>query len=221
MKLLTIIIPAYNETRTISKLLTKIFNLNIKKQVIVIDDNSSDDTKDKILKFKKKIDKIIFHKKNLGKGSAIKSAQKFVKGDYVIIQDADLEYNPKDILIMLKKIESNNKIDVLYGSRVLKKKRYQSKDFLSLDRVFFNHALTIFSNLINFQNLSDAHTCYKLVRTKIFKKIKLEEKKFSFCPELTTKLSNMGYKIIEVPISYKGRSFEEGKKLDILMELMQ
>ena len=102
MKLLTIIIPAYNETRTISKLLTKIFNLNIKKQVIVIDDNSSDDTKDKILKFKKKIDKIIFHKKNLGKGSAIKSAQKFVKGDYVIIQDADLEYNPKDILIMLK-----------------------------------------------------------------------------------------------------------------------
>ena len=213
MKLLTIIIPAYNETRTISKLLTKIFNLNIKKQVIVIDDNSSDDTKDKILKFKKKIDKIIFHKKNLGKGSAIKSAQKFVKGDYVIIQDADLEYNPKDILIMLKKIESNNKIDVLYGSRVLKKKRYQSKDFLSLDRVFFNHALTIFSNLINFQNLSDAHTCYKLVRTKIFKKIKLEEKKFSFCPELTTKLSNMGYKIIEVPISYKGRSFEEGKKI--------
>tara|TARA_A100001037_G_scaffold302879_1_gene335570 strand:- start:953 stop:1654 length:702 start_codon:yes stop_codon:yes gene_type:complete len=213
MKLLTIIIPAYNETRTISKLLTKIFNLNIKKQVIVIDDNSSDDTKDKILKFKKKIDKIIFHKKNLGKGSAIKSAQKFVKGDYVIIQDADLEYNPKDILIMLKKIETNNKIDVLYGSRVLKKKRYQSKDFLSLDRVFFNHVLTIFSNLINFQNLSDAHTCYKLVRTKIFKKIKLEEKKFSFCPELTTKLSNMGYKIIEVPISYKGRSFEEGKKI--------
>ena len=213
MKLLTIIIPAYNETRTISKLLTKIFNLNIKKQVIVIDDNSSDDTKDKILKFKKKIDKIIFHKKNLGKGSAIKSAQKFVKGDYVIIQDADLEYNPKDILIMLKKIESNNKIDVLYGSRVLKKKRYQSKDFLSIDRVFFNHALTIFSNLINFQNLSDAHTCYKLVRSKIFKKIKLEEKKFSFCPELTTKLSNMGYKIIEVPISYKGRSFEEGKKI--------
>ena len=213
MKLLTIIIPAYNETRTISKLLTKIFNLNIKKQVIVIDDNSSDDTKDKILKFKKKIDKIISHKKNLGKGSAIKSAQKFVKGDYVIIQDADLEYNPKDILIMLKKIESNNKIDVLYGSRVLKKKRYQSKDFLSIDRVFFNHALTIFSNLINFQNLSDAHTCYKLVRSKIFKKIKLEEKKFSFCPELTTKLSNMGYKIIEVPISYKGRSFEEGKKI--------
>ena len=213
MKLLTIIIPAYNETRTISKLLTKIFNLNIKKQVIVIDDNSSDDTKDKILKFKKKIDKIIFHKKNLGKGSAIKSAQKFVKGDYVIIQDADLEYNPKDILIMLKKIETNNKIDVLYGSRVLKKKRYQSKDFLSLDRVLFNHVLTIFSNLINFQNLSDAHTCYKLVRTKIFKKIKLEEKKFSFCPELTTKLSNMGYKIIEVPISYKGRSFEEGKKI--------
>ena len=213
MKLLTIIIPAYNETRTISKLLTKIFNLNIKKQDIVIDDNSSDDNKDKILKFKKKIDKIIFNKKNLEKYYSIKSAQKFVKGDYVIIQDADLEYNPKDILIMLKKIESNNKIDVLYGSRVLKKKRYQSKDFLSLDRVFFNHALTIFSNLINFQNLSDAHTCYKLVRTKIFKKIKLEEKKFSFCPELTTKLSNMGYKIIEVPISYKGRSFEEGKKI--------
>ena len=213
MKLLTIIIPAYNETRTISKLLTKIFNLNIKKQVIVIDDNSSDDTKDKILKFKKKIDKIIFHKKNLGKGAAIKSAQKFIKGEYVIIQDADLEYNPKDILVMLKKIIKDKKIDVLYGSRVLQKKRYQSKDFLSLDRVFFNHVLTIFSNLINFQNLTDAHTCYKLVRSKIFKKINLQEKKFSFCPELTTKLSNMGYYINEIPISYKGRSFEEGKKI--------
>ena len=213
MKLLTIIIPAYNETRTISKLLTKIFNLNIKKQVIVIDDNSSDDTKDKILKFKKKIDKIICHKKNLGKGAAIKSAQKFIKGEYVIIQDADLEYNPKDILVMLKKIIKNKKIDVLYGSRVLQKKRYQSKDFLSLDRVFFNHVLTIFSNLINFQNLTDAHTCYKLVRSKIFKKINLQEKKFSFCPELTTKLSNMGYYITEIPISYKGRSFEEGKKI--------
>ena len=213
MKLLTIIIPAYNETRTISKLLTKIFNLNIKKQVIVIDDNSSDDTKNKILKFKKKIDKIIYHKKNLGKGAAIKSAQKFIKGKYVIIQDADLEYNPKDILIMLKKIIADKNINVLYGSRVLQKKRYQSKDFLSLDRVFFNHVLTIFSNLINFQNLTDAHTCYKLVSSKIFKKINFQEKKFSFCPELTTKLSNLGYNITEVPISYKGRSFEEGKKI--------
>ena len=87
------------------------------------------------------------------------------------------------------------------------------EDFLSLDRVFFNHVLTIFSNLINFQNLTDAHTCYKLVRSKIFKKIDLQEKKFSFCPELTTKLSNMGYYINEIPISYKGRSFEEGKKI--------
>ena len=148
MKLLTIIIPAYNETRTISKLLTKIFKLKINKQVIVIDDNSSDDTKNKILKFKKKIDKIIYHKKNLGKGAAIKSAQKFIKGKYVIIQDADLEYNPKDILIMLKKIIADKNINVLYGSRVLQKKRYQSKDFLSLDRVFFNHVLTIFSNIL-------------------------------------------------------------------------
>ena len=213
MKLLTIIIPAFNETRTISKLLVKIFKLNISKQVIVIDDCSTDGTKKKIMKYKNKLDKIIFHKKNMGKGSAIKSAQSFVKGKYVIIQDADLEYNPKDIEKMLKKIRKSKNYYAVYGSRVLGKQRYKSKEFLSLSRIFFNHILTILSNIINLQNLTDAHTCYKLIDSKIFKKINFQEKKFGFCPELTTKLSNMGYNIIEIPISYKGRSFKEGKKI--------
>ena len=101
MASLSIIIPVYNETRTIEKILNKIIKLKLNKQIIIVDDNSTDGTKIKILKYKKKVDKIIFHKNNLGKGAAIKSAQKFVKKEYVIIQDADLEYDPKDYIKML------------------------------------------------------------------------------------------------------------------------
>ncbi len=209
---LTIIIPVFNETKTITKILNKIYKIKIRKQIIVIDDCSSDDSKLKILSQKKKIDKIIFHRKNLGKGAAIKSAQKFIKGKYTIIQDADLEYNPNDYFKILNKINSEN-IYVVYGSRVLNKKRYKLKNFTSLSRIFFNHILTILSNIINNQKLTDAHTCYKLFESKIFKKIKLKENGFAFCPEITTKISNLNVKIFEVPISYRGRSYEEGKKI--------
>ena len=102
---------------------------------------------------------------------------------------------------------------LVYGSRVLNKKRYFQKDFISLYRVFFNHILTIISNIINKQKLTDAHTGYKVFHKSILKKIKLLENDFSFCPEITTKISNNNIKIIEVPISYKGRSYDEGKKI--------
>ena len=215
MSKISIIIPVYNEVNTIEKIVNKILKKNkrLSKEIILIDDASSDGTKDIIQnKLIKKLDTLIFHKTNKGKGAAIKSGKKSFKGDIVIIQDADLEYDPGDYLKLIKPI-INLQAKVVYGSRVLGKKRYRAKNFISLSRVFFNHVLTIFSNVINNQKLTDAHTCYKVFSSDIFKKIKLEENGFSFCPEVTTKISNMGINIMEVPIKYNGRSFNKGKKI--------
>ncbi len=210
---LTIIIPCYNEKNTIKKLIDKIISLNLSKQIILVDDFSTDGSREIIKMFKNRIDKIIYHNKNMGKGAAIKSTFNFIMGDFVVIQDADLEYNPDD-LVKMYNLMLSMKHDVLYGSRVLGKNRYKdNKGFTSIFRIFANHFLTEISNLINKQKLTDAHTCYKMFKTAIFKKINLKENDFSFCPEVTTKLSNFKIPIDEVAISYKGRSYEEGKKI--------
>ena len=215
--MLTIIVPVFNEKKFVRTLLKKLINLKgLKKQIIVVDDGSSDGT-DLILRkeFKKNkhINKILFHKKNKGKGAAIKTAQKFIKGEYVGIQDADLEYFPKDLVKIYKYI-NKKKLDVVYGSRVLNKNKYQNtKNFTHLIRIWGNIFLTFISNIINNQKLTDAHTCYKVFKSNIFKDINLNEKGFAFCPEVTTKLSNMKYKITEIPISYNGRTYGEGKKI--------
>ena len=215
MTTLTIIMPVYNETRTISQILQKIFKIKIDKQLIVVDDFSSDGSREKILSFKDRVDKIILHEKNLGKGAAIKSAKEFIIGKYVIIQDADLEYDPNDYDKLMEPL-LEKKSQVVYGSRVLGRNRYKARNFSSLRRVFYNHLLTILSNILNKQKLTDAHTCYKVFDTELFKKIELKEKRFGFCPEVTTKISNLGYDIIEISISYKGRTYKEGKKIGIL-----
>ena len=214
-KKLSIIIPVYNEKRTIEKLLKKINKLiDINKEIIVVNDGSSDGTK-RILEENKNFYSILInHKKNLGKGAAIQSAQKLVKGDVVLIQDADLEYDPRDYYKMLNLINKKNK--VIYGSRVLGKNRYLSKNFISLIRIFFNHILTIISNILNNQNLTDAHTCYKMFLKDIFLNIKLEENGFSFCPEVTTKIALKKISIREVAIRYHGRSYNEGKKINFM-----
>ena len=210
---LTIIIPAFNEIHTIQILLEKIFKVEIEKQIIIVDDNSSDGTKDIILNYKEKVDKIIFHDSNKGKGAAIKSAQKYVEGDYVIIQDSDLEYDPNDYYNLISEIEKK-KSKVIYGSRVLKNKKFTNiQNFSHKLRIVGNIFLTELSNFINKQSLTDAHTCYKLFDSNLFKSIKLVENDFSFCPEITTKISLLGIKIKEVPITYKGRTYEEGKKI--------
>jgi dolichol-phosphate mannosyltransferase len=213
---LSIIIPVYNEIKTLEKIINKIINLKkIDKQIIVVDDGSTDGTQQLIKsKIASKVSKVIYHKNNKGKGAAIKTAQKYLKGDYVLIQDADLEYDPRDYFKLLKPLIQGSS-SVVYGSRVFGKKRYSSKNFISLSRVFVNHLLTILSNFLNNQNLTDAHTCYKVFLASIFKKIELKELDFAFCPEVTSKISKMGLKIIEVPISYKGRTQQEGKKIGI------
>ena len=215
--MLTIIVPVYNEKKFLRLIINKLFKIKIKKlQIIIVDDGSNDGTTEILKKFylkNKKINKIIFHKKNSGKGSAIKSAQKYIKEKYVVIQDADLEYNPNDLVKIYNYIKKN-KIKVVYGSRVLNKNKYQNtKNFTHLIRIWGNIFLTSVSNFINNQNLTDAHTCYKMFETKIFKKINLKEKGFAFCPEVTTKLSKKQYKIKEIPISYKGRTYDKGKKI--------
>jgi dolichol-phosphate mannosyltransferase len=213
-KKLSIIIPVYNEKNTIETLLRKIYKVRyIKKEIIVVDDASNDGSSDILKKNKNKITKLIYHKKNLGKGAAIRSAQKFVKGTVVIIQDADLEYDPRDYWKLLYFINRGYK--VVYGSRVLGKNRYLLKNFSSITRIFFNHILTTLSNLLNNQKLTDAHTCYKMFTSDVFAKINLEENGFSFCPEITTKIGLEKIKIKEVPINYNGRNYNEGKKIKI------
>jgi glycosyltransferase involved in cell wall biosynthesis len=214
-KKLSIIIPVYNEKNTIEKVLDKITKItDVKKEIIVVDD-SSDDGSYEILKInKKKITKLIHHSRNLGKGAAIKSAKKFITGDIVIIQDADLEYDPNDYRKLLTQIQKG--YSVVYGSRVLKKNRYLSKNFSSFIRIFFNHVLTIISNLLNNQKLTDAHTCYKMFSSDVFMSIKLKENDFSFCPEITTKIAKKNIIIKEIPIKYFGRGYNQGKKIKFM-----
>ena len=210
---LTIIIPVYNEIKTIEKLIKKILKINIKKQLIIVDDGSSDGTEQILKKYENRIDKLIFHKKNRGKGAAIKSGQKYVRGKYIGIQDADLEYDPRDLKKIVNEMSKKN-IKVMYGSRVLKKNKFKNtQNFTHIVRIWGNVFLTKASNFLNRQKLTDAHTCYKVFDSRIFKKIKLKEKGFSFCPEITTKISMLNINIEEFPINYIGRTYEQGKKI--------
>ena len=166
---LSIIIPCYNESATVLEIVNKILNLkyNIEKEVILVDDFSDDGTKEIIRKnfLNHKDIRVIFHDKNSGKGAAIKTAKKFISGDIIIIQDADLEYDPNDYKKLIDPI-INNETKVVYGSRVLNQNRYSARGFTSKLRVFGNHVLTVISNILNKQKLTDAHTCYKVFLEK-------------------------------------------------------
>ena len=216
---ISIIIPCYNEKNTLIKIINKIIlsliNHNFKSyEILIVDDGSSDGTTE-IIKDNYSIKnnfKTFFHDKNLGKGAAIKTAKNNLSGNIVIIQDADLEYDPDDYKKLLKPIIDGD-FKVVYGSRVLNQKRYKTSGFNSKIRILGNHFLTIVSNFLNKQNLTDAHTCYKVFHREVFDLITLEENDFAFCPEVTSKISNLGFEIYEVPISYNGRSYQEGKKI--------
>ena len=210
--IVTIIIPVFNERKYINEILNNVKEkVNFKKQIIVIDDFSTDGTRD-IIKSLNFIDKKIFHNQNLGKGGAIKSAIPYIEGNIVVIQDADLEYDPSDLNNLITRLISED-TKVIYGSRVLNKKRYDGK-FISNFRTFGNQVLTLISNILNNQSLTDAHTCYKIFKIEIFSKLNLQENDFAFCPEVNTKISLLNEKILEAPISYKGRTVKEGKKIN-------
>lgn len=215
---LSIIIPCYNEKNTIKNIIEKVINVKpSNKQIIVVDDYSNDGSIEEIKKIVKLYPDlhVIFHNQNFGKGKAIRSGLDAVKNEVVIIQDADLEYNVNDLIKIFDFYKKNQNYKVIYGSRFLKKNFVEiyssfNKDFI---RILGNILLTFFSNLLNGQNLSDAHTCYKGFDSNTFKKIILYENGFSFCPEINTKISLINIKIKEIPIRYFSRTKDMGKKI--------
>jgi len=216
--LISIVVPIYNEEKYIKRILLKINKIDdIKKEIILVDDGSSDQTR-KIIENECKglYQKLIPLEKNSGKGFALKEGFKQVSGEIVIIQDADLEYDPEDYTKLITPIiKSESK--VVYGSRVLKgANRSRPKNIDTYIRMAANIFLTFLSNLLNKQNLTDAHTCYKVFDSVLLNEIELSENGFNFCPEFTAKISKLGIKILEVPISYNGRTHDEGKKISFI-----
>lgn len=212
-KKLSIIIPVYNEKNTIEKLLNKIHKLtDIKKEIIVVDDASHDGSADILRKNKNKITKLIHHKKNMGKGSAIRSGIKLATGSVILIQDADLEYNPNDYKVLLQPFIETD-ADVVYGTR-FKGGKYSRLHFFW--HYLANKILTTITNVVTNLNISDMETGYKLFRSEVIKGINLKENSFGIEPEITIKLAKKRCIFYEVPISYNGRSYEEGKKITML-----
>ncbi|WP_262590256.1 glycosyltransferase family 2 protein [Candidatus Pelagibacter communis] len=214
--LLSVIIPVYNEKKTIDIILNKIISLNINKEIIIVNDGSTDETKQKLLKFrKKKIIKIINLKKNFGKGYAIRRGIEEVKGELIVIQDADLEYNPEDYYKLIRSVKLY-KSKFVIGSRVLSNKIYERPNgFISDLLVIINKFFSFVTSKIVKQKITDPQSCYKLFTYDLAKKIILKENGFSFCNEIIFEVRKLGVKIYEVPISYKGRSYNEGKKINL------
>ena len=215
MTKLSVVIPAYNEIDTAEKLLKQVFNAPIPEgmelEIIVVDDGSTDGTRDLLRDIEKRADppiRLIEQPQNRGKGAAIRTGFEHATGDLILIQDADLEYNPRDYPVLLQPL-LDDEADVVYGSRFLG----------GPHRVLFfwhsvgNRVLTTLSNMFTDLNLTDMETCYKVFRAEVLKGMKLYSNRFGIEPELTAKVAKARVRIYEVPISYHGRTYAEGKKI--------
>ena len=213
---LSIIIPCYNEKNTIQNIIEKVIKVEpSNKQVIVVDDYSNDGSIEEIKKIVKLYPDlhVIFHNQNFGKGKAIRSGLQAVKNEVVIIQDADLEYDPSEYLnLMLPFIDAQ--ADVVYGSRFLGNQKYTRIHFFW--HYLANKTLTFISNIFTNLNMTDMETGFKAFKSSVIKSVNLEENSFGIEPEMTIKLSYKKFKFYEVPISYNGRSYEEGKKIRLI-----
>jgi len=217
-KTLSVIIPAYNEEKTIDKVLEAVAKaeVSISKEVIIVNDGSTDSTKETVenflknSKYKKDIKFRLINKPNGGKGSAVKLGFKEATGDIVLIQDADLEYNPNEYQQLIEPILSGEH-KVVYGSRQLNKK---NKGYSTLSFYLGGLSVTLLTNLLYFSRLTDEPTCYKVFHSDVIKNIEIKGNKFEWEPEVTAKILKRGIKIHEVPISYFPRSFRDGKKIN-------
>lgn len=208
--LLSIVIPVFNEKNTLLEIIKKIDNLpsNLNREIILVDDGSTDGSREILKNLQSRSDvKVIFKESNTGKGDSLKVGFKNSKGDYVIVQDADLEYDPQDYIKLIKEIEGK-KETVIYGSRFTG----SYKDMSAL-HYYGNKFLTLFTNLLYGVWLTDMETCYKLFPGDFIRKLELKANRFDFEPEITAKIIKKKYKIIEVPINYFGRTHFEGKKI--------
>jgi glycosyltransferase involved in cell wall biosynthesis len=209
---LSILIPVYNEKKTVLDLLALVDRLPIEKELVVIDDRSNDGTREMLQNIYgdgKSDIKIFYHEVNKGKGSAIRTALSKASGDYVIVQDADLEYSPSDMVPMAETAVKTG-AEAVYGSRFLK-----TWEATSFPHYIVNWTLTTITNVLFGGKLTDMETCYKMVKTDVMRAIDIKAQRFEFEPEVTAKLLMRGVKIIEVPVSYRGRSYAEGKKIGV------
>ncbi|MFA5149967.1 MAG: glycosyltransferase family 2 protein [Candidatus Omnitrophota bacterium] len=208
--LISVIIPVYNEVNTVAQVLELVNAVDIEKEIIVVDDGSSDGTANKLgsLDYSRFSSiKVIHHSSNMGKGAAILTGLSHAVGEFVVIQDADLEYNPQEYIPLVNYAKANN-LAVVYGSRFL-----GGRCSMARMQYLANRLLTFAVNFLFFTSLTDMETCFKLVKREVLVDLKLKARKFEFESEVTIKLLKKGYKIKEMPVSYKRRSYPGGKKV--------
>jgi len=202
----SVIVPVYNEMAHVDELLRAIHGSPVRKEIIIVDDGSADGTREKLQALPPMDDvTVVFHERNCGKGAAIRTALAYARGEYILIQDSDLEYDPQDYVALLRPLEEG-KANVVYGVRPDRPER-GLRFFLGAK------LLTHLTNLLYRAGIHDEATCYKVIRRSLLTRIELRCHRFEFCPEVTAKLCRMGEKIAEVPISYNPRSAVEGKKI--------
>lgn len=207
----SVVIPVYNEVVTIGEIVSRVQAVALDKEIIIVDDYSTDGTReclDEIGHSQEKNIRVLYHERNQGKGAALRTGFACVDGDVVIIQDADLEYDPREYPVLLEPIV-NGRADVVYGSRFLG----GPHRVLYFWHYLGNKFLTLLSNALNNLNLTDMETCYKIFKIEVLDGINLKSNRFGFEPEFTAKIAKKGFRIYETPISYSGRNYAEGKKI--------
>lgn len=206
---LSVLIPVFNEVETVEETLEAVMATPYKKEIVIVDDGSTDGTRDLLKRLQHEEIKVVFHEQNAGKGAALWTAMQNATGDVIIIQDADLEYDPNEYSTVLDPI-LKSKADVVFGSRFA---GHGAHRVLYFWHSMGNQFLTLLSNVFTDLNLTDMETCYKAFTKEALEGIEIEEKRFGFEPEITAKVAKKKLRIYEVPISYYGRTYEEGKKI--------